>query len=151
MASNILSILADVPELAPSEAVAVELETVARKLFEQRCAEISVVDSGMVEFIDQGGLFGELNCPNCGSEIDIPWWQDRMDESYANSFSDLGIRVPCCGFATSLNELEYRLPAGFARFAIQVRDFENPWADEEEMAALTRVAGRPLRQILARY
>lgn len=151
MASNLLTIIADVADWAPDEATAAELEALAQRLFAGRCAELRVEDFGEVAFIDQGGLFEDITCPACGSGIGIPWWQDRMDESFEAAFTDLGVTVPCCGAATSLNKLEYRLPAGFARFAISVRDLDHPWAGEEEVAALSRVAGQPLRQVLARY
>jgi hypothetical protein len=45
-----------------------------------------------------------------------------MDASYRSAFEDLAVRTPCCHTDTTLNELDYDWPAGFARFVLEARN-----------------------------
>ncbi len=104
-----------------------------------------------VEFIDAGMNSLGVYCPQCGAEIDLPWWRDdAMDRAYATRFRDLTIKTPCCGFQTSLNDLRYEWPCGFAKFQISFLDPER----DLEPAVIERIAralGTPLRKIWAHY
>jgi hypothetical protein len=151
MGLSYLRIISGLPGWSPDERTAGQLASAARDLFGGRSEGISAEDRGKIVFVDQGEWFEQVRCPKCGTAIDIHWWQDRMDEAYATGFTNLAVRTPCCGFDTSLNDLDYHLPAGFARFVIEVRELENTYADEEEIVQLSRIAGRPMRQIAAHY
>ena len=72
-----------------------------------------------IRFIDQGYNFERILCPICGRVMAIEWWQKEMDEAYQNDYRDLTIRLPCCNNQSSLNDLEYVLPAGFSHFSIE--------------------------------
>ena len=67
------------------------------------------------------------------------WWNSEDRRS-------LAVETPCCGRATSLNDLDYVLPQGFACTAIELmnggRDLE-PEEREQVEAAL----GLPVRII----
>ncbi|WP_152617466.1 hypothetical protein [Phaeacidiphilus oryzae] len=151
MSSNYLRIIPDIPDWVPDESTAEQLALIAGELFAKRSSEVTAGDRGEVGFVDQGAWFESVSCPGCGAPIDDSWWQDRMDAAAETGFTDLSVRTECCGVATTLNDLVYRLPAGFARYVIEVRELDKTYADEEEMATLQRAAGRPLRQIAARY
>lgn len=151
MSSNYLRIIPDVPDWVPDESTAQRLATAARELFAGRSSEVSSGDRGEIEFVDQGAWFESVSCPNCGAVIDESWWQDRMGTAAETGFTDLSVRTECCDFLTSLNDLVYRLPAGFARFVIEVRELDKTYADDAAMATLELTAGHPLRQIAARY
>ncbi len=73
-----------------------------------------------------------------------------MDIACANDFRDLVVTIPCCGVPISLNDLNYDLPAGFARFILQ---FESQWKweVEEKFDTLERILGCKLRMFWARY
>jgi hypothetical protein len=44
-----------------------------------------------------------------------------MEKAYdGNSFVDLGLHLPCCNSSSSLDELIYVKPCGFATFKIEV-------------------------------
>ncbi len=60
----------------------------------------------------------------------------------------LVVTVPCCDVETSLNELVYDWPMGFARFRIEILYPNRAWLTDEELTALTDALGHPLRQIL---
>lgn len=151
MGLSCLRIIPSDPAWIPEPPIAERLAARARDMFAWRSEEVSVMDRGEIVFVDQGQLFGEIRCPISGSVIAVGWWKSRMSEAYGNGFTDLSVRTPCCGYQTSLNELDYRPAAGFARLIIEVTDLEYEYAQEEEMAELSAIAGRPLRQISAHY
>jgi hypothetical protein len=113
-----------------------------------KTARANVTDE--VQFVDQGGNFDGLKCPACGSDLDMEWWQERMAAAREGSFADLGVTVPCCGAETSLHDLDYDTPAGFARFVLEVDDAEAV-EDKVDLEALERVVGCLMRRIVARY
>lgn len=151
MSINMLRIIPDLPSWVPDDEVASRLSEAADRLFGEHSRRVTAEDRGEISFIDQGEWFEKIECPNCGSEIEDAWWQDRMSEAYANNFSDLSIRTPCCNSVMSLNDLVYRLPAGFARFVIEIEELDQTYAREDAIALLSQISGRPMRQIAARY
>lgn len=104
-----------------------------------------------VTFVDQGGNFESVRCPACGAPLDIEWWQERMGEAAETAFSNLGVVTPCCRRAGSLNDLTYELPAGFARFIIEVTRPGRDVLEPSELEAIATALGRSVRQVLARY
>ncbi len=106
-----------------------------------------------VQFIDQGCFFERLFCPQCGSEVDLDWWHERMSEKWSEGskcFKSLDIKTPCCGCETTLNDLRYDWPAAFGRCAVEVM---NPGRDinHEEIEQIEATIGCPVRKVLARY
>ncbi|MEU6272032.1 zinc ribbon domain-containing protein [Streptomyces populi] len=101
-----------------------------------------------VEVVWCGSNLKRISCPHCGAECPLDWWADAVTERYEEGFSTLTAAVPCCGAETSLNELVYDWPMGFARFRIEVLYPNRSWLTDEELAALTDLLGHPLRQIL---
>ena len=60
--------------------------------------------------------------------------------------------APCCGAATSLHDLDYDWPAGFARFVLQAREPALAgWLDDAAVARLEKALGTRVRQIRTRY
>jgi len=83
--------------------------------------------------------------------LDIEWWQERMGEAAETALSDLGVVTPCCLQASSLNDLTYRLPAGFARFIIEVTRPERDVLEPSDLETIATALGHSVRQVLARY
>ena len=77
-------------------------------------------------------------------------WKEAMDEAYKNKFMDLSVVVPCCNSKTSLNELKYEWPAGFAQFGIEI---VNPNRDISggELHSIEIILDTKLRKIWAHY
>ncbi|MFF3504966.1 hypothetical protein [Streptomyces sp. NPDC003247] len=73
-----------------------------------------------VEVVPCGADLEEISCPRCGAEPTPGWWGQAVTERYDTGFSTLRVTVPCCGAVTSLNDLVYDWPMGFARFRIEV-------------------------------
>lgn len=104
-----------------------------------------------VQFVDQGENFERVSCPKCGSELSIDWWQQAMNKSYESRFQHLEVITPCCGHNTSLNDLDYRWPAGFARCYLRARGPQQKEVPPEQIKELEQVIGTTLRQIWSHY
>ena len=103
-----------------------------------------------VQFVDQGSNFERILCPNCRTEVATQWWQQAMDESYEGGFLDLKVSTPCCGFLTTLNDLQFEWPAGFACFILEA---VNPHSDlsQQQISNIEQILGKPVRKIWAHY
>jgi hypothetical protein len=104
-----------------------------------------------VAFVDCGSNFEEVACRRCGATIEMGWWSERMDERAEGGFADLRVRLPCCGRASSLNDLDYRWPCGFASFEITIWNPQRPWFGDEEVAVIEDALGHAVRQVRAHY
>ena len=84
-------------------------------------------------------------CPFCATEIQ-PWWMEEMSRWWESDRTSLSVETPCCCRATTLNDLDYVQPQGFACVAV---DVENNRADLEphEMRQIETVLGLPVRLI----
>ncbi len=130
-----------------SEQVTKALELVVRYWPE---TEPEVVAGGPVKFVDSGANLRRIRCPECGSSLDEDWWRRSMDHAYKTGFEDLSIVTPCCGNTTSLNDLEYEWPAGFARFRISLL---NPARKPDAMTIqdIGEAVGCAIREVWAHY
>jgi hypothetical protein len=80
----------------------------------------------------------------------MAWWQKAMSAAYQTHFSDLSVHLPCCNATSSLNDLLYDSPAGFARFELIVRN-PNGRVEDAQLEQLEMVLGCTLREIWAHY
>jgi len=73
-----------------------------------------------------------------------------MDAAFKTNFKDLYFTTLCCNRSTSLNDLKYKWPAGFAKFAIIIAD---PVIDIENdrLDVLETILGTKIRKIWAHY
>lgn len=113
--------------------------------------EVAATVTDDVNFVDMGANFERVSCPQCGHELDVAWWQDAMDASGETNFATLDITTPCCAAATSLNDLRYEWPAGFARLVLEARNPNVRDIEEADAAALSSILGTPVRRIWAHY
>jgi hypothetical protein len=146
MGDNYLRVIPTVPAWSPGDAQAAAALQVMQALCPDAHAEIRRYDE--VTFIDQGENFEQVRCPRCATALPVAWWGEAMDHAYQNRFVDLATVTPCCSVATSLNELTYDWPAGFAQLELSVRDPNRGWLSDREMAQVAGALGQPVRQIL---
>ncbi len=99
-------------------------------------------------FVDCGANFERVVCPICGTLLN-EWWQEAMDQAATANFTDLTITTPCCDTATSLNNLHYDWPAGFARFVLEAQNPHVGLLSVRQIQELTSILGCRVRQILA--
>jgi hypothetical protein len=129
----------------------------ARELFSRLVPKAEDVSMWMNEtkmsFVDQGTNFDNLHCPICKQELDTEWWGQAMDKAFeGDGFTNLTIQTPCRHSLSSLNDLEYYFPAGFAQFGLSAR---NPNVTTEQtlriQAELEKVLGCELKLIWSHY
>ena len=126
----------------------------AQKLFATFMPNAEEIDGRLtqeVAFIDQGENFERVLCPNCHKELTIVWWQQAMRASHETRFQNLEVLTPCCTYRTSLNDLEYHWPSGFARCFLRARGPRQKEIPQHQIRQLESILGITLRQIWTRY
>jgi hypothetical protein len=104
-----------------------------------------------VTFIDQGSNFESVSCPACQTPLEMEWWASRMGEMSDSQFTNLTVITPCCDTTTSLNDLTYDWPAGFAKAELSAVNPQRGWLTESELDQLTSAIGHALRQVMTHY
>lgn len=115
-----LRIISSDPLYAPSSEMQEECLDLLIAHFKKN--EISSTLYREVSFIDPGQNFEAVVCDRCAQEMDMEAWQEMMGLAYGKRFLDLSIITPCCNKPSSLNDLKYQGPAGFARYVLTVID-----------------------------
>jgi hypothetical protein len=138
MSENVLSVIGDDPHWTPPPLTTEQATSSFRQFLP-----------------DAGDVAAEtFACPSCAATLDQAWWAAHMDAAYSAesaSFGDLAVLMPCCGVQTSLNDLTYSWPAGFASFALIARNPGRGWLRADELDRLSEIFGRSLRQVIAHY
>lgn len=149
MSDSILKVFPVEPTFIPTQEAQDRVEKFFSSLFPD-ADEISIDISEETIFVDPGENFERVLCPACGRVLEIDWWIEAMNTAAKDRFSLLDVQLPCCSLKTTLNDLCYEWPAGFARFVIQVR---NPWKDidEQSIQQLEAILGCKLRIVKALY
>ncbi len=147
MSENFLRLIPTDPFYLPSSFAQQEIQELLKTTF-PRAEEIRVTVTEEVTFVDPGTNLERIVCPICQAVLSMDWWSQMMDRAYESRFTDLTITVPCCQATTTLNNLQYEWPAGFARFLLEIR---SPGAElsQEAFHRFEQVLGYPLRKILA--
>lgn len=155
MSDNYLRLIATDPRWQPTTAAARQTVTVVTALMPGAdSVEAEFYDE--VTFIDQGTNLERILCPRCHTELDSDWWAEEMarannSELGGSPFSGLEVTTPCCSAGTSLNDLEYEWPAGFARFEIGVLNPQRNWLEPHELVSVADALGHSIRQVMAHY
>ncbi|SRR5260221_1746170 len=147
MSSTILKIIPSIPDYVPSEFQQERVKLFLSEIYSSHYTEFKVTDS--VEFVDQGENFESVSCNLCGQDISTEEWQDQMDKAYKNNFQDLNFQTSC-QHRTSLNDLNYKWPAGFAKFMIGISDAQRE-PGENILGQLRDILGAEIRIIWAHY
>jgi hypothetical protein len=103
-----------------------------------------------VHFVDCGSNFESVSCPACGADVG-EWWSMAMELGHEQHFLDLRITMPCCGVHSSLNDLVYSWPAGFARYTLEVLNPGLGSLPERTLERLQNALGVEVREIWAHY
>jgi hypothetical protein len=101
-----------------------------------------------VEFVPAMGNLETGSCPVCGTLLDNDWWVQAMDAAYSErGFTDLAVTLPCCGAASSLNELQYDFPQGCARFVLSAFEPNIFDLEDGQVRELEQLLGCKLRKV----
>ncbi|HEU5015576.1 MAG TPA: hypothetical protein VFT66_23845 [Roseiflexaceae bacterium] len=120
----------------------------AIKQYAPNADTIEIFISDRPQFVDCGVNLEKIACPECGMVLN-EWWQTAMEQAAKRHFIDLTVTTPCCGVQTSLNELLYDWPAGFARFVLEARNPNIGLLSVSQIRELQQILGCRVRQILA--
>jgi len=138
------------PECVPAPSAQSDAVDMLRTLF-RAASDVSANVSDAIQFIDSGGNFGSVFCPRCGAIANGPagWWNTAMSAAgdWQRGFVDLSVTTPCCATQTSLNDLDYSWPCGFARFTLSVMNPGQLDLGPEQFNALERMLGCRLRRV----
>ena len=148
MSSSELKIISTIPSYIPDKIQLDDTRKFLSKMYEPD--KIEFITSQTIEFIDQGENFETVSCNVCGREIDMESWQNEMDIAYQKQFTDLNFLTPCCNRQTSLNDLIYKSPAGFAKFVIRISD-PNIEVSNNDLKQLEEILRTGLRIVWAHY
>ncbi len=150
MSATYLRLIPTSPSFAPNEEAQIDARTLMAASLPHARSVTAEVTAG-IQFVDQGGNFDQVLCPACGAILTSEWWGSVMDAAWGGEgFRDLNVTLPCCGACSTLNDLHYVLPAGFARFVLEARDPEDALSDGT-LRELEGILGCKLRKIWARY
>ena len=149
MSVNVLKLISTDPQYVPNATVRQRARSLLMS-FVPRAKEIDVIVTDEVEFIDQGTNFEQVLCCACGTVLDTAWWKRAMDIAYQTRFTDLSVTMPCCSTASSLNDLHYDWPAGFARFMLVARN-PNADVDADKIGMIEKLLECKLRKVWAHY
>lgn len=149
MSDDVLKLIPFSPTYVPDSETIKTAVTRVREYF-PKAERIEVEIGDTPQFIDPGSNFERIVCPICNAVLEDVWWQDAMDKAFENGFRDLAVELPCCGQETTLNDLRYEWPAGFAQFSIEIynADVENPFTFLQD---LSNVFSTSMRIIKAHY
>ena len=160
MSTSVILLIPTDPEFVPATLSQEQATALLASLLQDATGVVTARVTEYVEFIAQGENFERIVCPSCSTELAIPWWHEAMSKAYERRFTDLSVNTPCCHTATSLNDLQYEWPAGFARFVLElyepfVRDPEGKYRtlelSAETLEKLGEMFGCPVRVIRAHY
>jgi hypothetical protein len=154
MSDDVLSVIPTDPQWQPTREAGEQTVVIASGLASGKeeddlDVEIDVKWHETITVVDCGQNLVRIVCGRCNAEIDTEWWRDLLEERFETGFDDLVVRLPCCGAESSLNDLDYDWPCGFAKFEIAIWNPGLDWFAAEELTLLAETLGHPVRQIRA--
>lgn len=152
MSDDVLSVIPIDPYWQPDRTAGEAATAIVRALApdpDGATVEVRTSWHEIVTLVDCGQNLERIGCPACGTDADTEWWQDLMEARYEDGFDDLSARMPCCGTDTSLDQLDYQWPCGFARFEIEVWNPPQIWFTDDELSRIASTLGHKVRQIRA--
>ncbi|UPT61439.1 MAG: hypothetical protein M0D54_13515 [Hyphomonadaceae bacterium JAD_PAG50586_4] len=108
--------------------------------------EVRAVFHDKIEFHDCGSNWCGVKCPQCSEDIE-EWWGDATGDAYESGFADLCVTMPCCEHSTTLNDLNYVWPAGFARFVLEAKNPNIRQTTAEQDRELAEALGMNVKKI----
>src|SRR5258708_2739613 len=90
MPDNVLKLIPVDPQYVPEASVRLEARHFLASLVPD-AERVEVIVTDQVGFVDQGANFERVLCPNCGSELDMQWWQRAMNSASETGFSQLQV------------------------------------------------------------
>lgn len=150
MSDHLLRFIPEDPTFVPARAAQEAAHQYTREVLDQ-ADEITAQVTESVEFVDAGCNFESLSCPLCAADLDIDWWTGAMERAFMGEHPDLDVDTLCCNGRTSLHDLGYDAPQGFARFVLEAMNADVAELPDGLLTELERILACKLRVIRARY
>ena len=150
MSDTFLRLIPTRPEFVPSNESS---EAAAGKLRElmPNADRIEVIRFEEIQFVDQGGNFERVLCPECGADV-TERFSEWMETAFRSGFKMRNVSLPCCGKDADLNDLDWQWPAGFATFMLEAMNPQLPgWLPDDDRRDLEAILGCDIRQIYSHY
>ncbi len=101
-----------------------------------------------IAFYDCGENSEAVFCGECGAELETGWWQEQMDRDLdGEGFQCEAFTLPCCGARSTLNDLRYDWPQGFARFSVRAMNPDRGTLEPDEVRVLADALGTEIRVV----
>lgn len=98
------------------------------------------------EYFHCCGNFSGVYCPFCQKDVG-DWWGVELNRwAESGNRREIGVTTPCCGRATTLNDLDYVWPHGLACVAFEIME-RGPDLEPEERRQIEEALGLPVRVI----
>ena len=146
MSENWITIIPADPHARPAP-TAIDAALALFKELAPNAAQITTEGDGdQIQFFDCGGNFEEVRCPACKTRVEIRDWQRWMNADYGPpGFALNPFKMPCCGTQTTVNDLTYIWPQGFARIGVSARDPDLGRLSDDQLKAFEQAMGCPVR------
>jgi hypothetical protein len=146
MSDNILTLIPISPDYIPGERSRASAEELLRRIA-PAAEEVSSEALDYPRFFDAGANFERVSCPLCHADLDMDWWGDAMSSAFEHQPPVLAVVLPCCGASSSLNDLSYSWPQGFARYGLAARNPQLRELSPDQIQQLAETIGSPIRPI----
>ena len=150
MSDNLLTIIPTLPDYVPDDHSRGTVLNLFRGMV-SAADEIKAEESDHLQFFDAGSNFEYVACPSCHGHLDTAWWGNAMDRAFQHQTPVLAVVLPCCGVATSLNNLTYSWPQGFARYSLAARNPQIRELSPSQIQQLERAIGCTIRLVWSHY
>ena len=151
MSTEYLFVIPSSPKYVPAADVS-EIALEALKVMLPGAESVDVIVNKEVSFIDSGVRFEQVSCNLCAAELDQIWWGDAMNAAHKTAFNNLQVQLPCCDATSTLNDLNYMMPSGFARYLLKAQGGRlGQHLPVDKMQSLETILNTPLKQIWAQY
>jgi len=146
MSDNWLMFIPADPNALPTRAGADKAVELLKRFAPDAGDDVRATFCDQVEFHHGGSNWSGVKCPRCDEDVE-EWWVHATDNAHRSAFADLRVTAPCCGHPTSLNDLNYVWPAGFARFVLEAKNPNIRQTTAEQDRELSDALGLELRKI----
>jgi hypothetical protein len=147
MSDNWIVVIPESADFVPSEEAQRKAIDLLKRLA-PKSEEVTAEATPKIRFFDCGENLTHVICPTCGKDLDIYWWQDRMEEEAKAGYPLHLIDMPCCHAKHRVDELQYDWPQGFARFSVEAMNPDIADLSENEMNEFELLLGCKVRKIL---
>ena len=146
MSDNWLTLIPKSPEFVPTKDAQAQALALFRRIA-PKADDIEIEVSDRPRFIDCGANLEKINCPHCQRVMETGWWRDWMSAEAELGFPLKAAGLPCCGAVTSLADLLYNWPQGFARFSLAAKNPSIKDLTEADTREFETLMGCPVRRI----